>query len=75
MDTNDEDISSIYDGLQSRGPSSNLWAHIWHWDPCVTLSSERNEVSVIITFDLTTNLENWELDLSWQNIFIPDPDL
>lgn len=49
--------------------------HIEPWDLCETLSSENNEVQIIIIFDLSTNQESWELDLSWQNISIPDPDL
>lgn len=48
---------------------------IEHWDLCVTLSSENNDVPIIIVFDLSTNLESWELALSWQNISLPDSDL
>lgn len=49
--------------------------HIGHWHSCVTLSGEKNELPIITTFDLSSNTESLELDLHWQNISIPDPDL
>lgn len=74
MDTDNENTVSIKDyTLESLPPIYKY--HIEHWDLCVTLSSENNEVPIIVTFDLSTNQESWEWDLSWQNIPIPDPHL
>lgn len=74
MDIDNENTSSIYNGLQLESLPTIYKYHTEHWNLCVTPSSENNEVPVII-FDLSTNQESWELDLSWQNISIPDPHL